>query len=204
MEVHLARYEPPAAAGIVDFTLNVQLSALRYFDPEVAGCFFSKDAMGLSDETVAMNIRRVWELVGVTPPPNRFTSIAARVVEAKGDSLICYGPAVLVLDPDRIAANTYVLNGDFKNLGYRIQLDGSNEAVCCMRPTEPELASRLNQLARSARNRQRKPSELRLHGSYFEARVTRPIVLDDIRSAYLPPDASGDGLPVSFRTKAVS
>ncbi|WP_434425934.1 hypothetical protein [Nannocystis pusilla] len=191
MEVARRPYAPPTDARIVEFTLNIQLEDLDYFDPAVSGQFFSKDEQGLADEVVAENVRRIWALLKHPQPPS-FTSVAARVAEARADSLACYGPAVLVLDRERIAVDTYVVNGDFKTLGYKLQEGLTGDILVLMRPNDTDLAAKLNGLARNGRDWRRDPSSSRLVGTYFEARVARPITLADLLVAYIPEGPRAD------------
>lgn len=184
-------YTAPTEEHIVEFTLNIPLDDLKYFDPTCSGQFYSQDEQVLEDEDVATNVPRIWKLLK-HPPPQFFTSVAARVAEAKADSLKCYGPAVLVLDRERIAPDTFIVNGDFKDLAYKLGMGSPDGIVVPMRPYDTGLAEMLNALARNGRDRSRSPDSRRLVGSYFEARVARPITLADLLVAYIPDGPHAD------------
>ena len=85
------------------------------------------------------------------------------------------------------------MNGDFKNLGYRLQDIGDPSFLRCFRPTATSLANRLNELALAARTGS--AGAPRLHGSYFEARLRRALHLADVAEIHVPAEFDLHGLP---------
>lgn len=185
MEIIEAIYKPSRDPCVVDYTRNVRSDDLRYLARSNADGFFSKDEIGLSWETVTNNIIGVWRVIG-QQPPTIFTSLAVRVAEARATtSLSAYGNVVLIIDAAKIANETYIVNGDFKSLGAYVQTGHINASdIRVLRPNDQDIAGTLNKFAREGRTP--KSAVPRLLGTYFEARVTRGIRLEDVVTAYVP------------------
>lgn len=187
MDIFTTQYRVPTDKNVVDFTVNLNICDFKFLAPSNQHGFFSKDSNALSKETAKANILRLWKILGLTQPPIRSKSIAVRVAETKtdGQGLSCYGTVVLVLDINKIADETYIINGDFKSVGYKLQTNTiTDEDVLCVKPLENQLAKLLNQYAYN----NCKGQSPRLFGTYFEARVTRGLRISDVAKIYVPKD----------------
>lgn len=178
---------PTVSRDGLELTLNLRPRDVTFFlEERYARCFVSRDEPGLPDEDVATNVRRLYRVLGQARP-ERFTSLALRT-EHGGHGLrqylAAYGTLVLQLNLERLGPELIIVNGDFKNVAYKIATE--DDDAYAERITWSDRATvvgRLRELFANARKNLRP----RIHGSYVEARLPRPLVLNDIANVYADP-----------------
>jgi len=148
------------------------------------GYYHSKDEVDSqrqSNESLVKEIDDLYELIQI-PKPRHFTSMAAVAsFNCPLEILKAYGRMVLIANLNSISQDTYIFNGDFKNLSKIITAYGSDEKrneIFCEKYSH-ELYEKMKKLFDS-RNTQNGITSPRLRGNYFEARLLRALTPYDI------------------------
>lgn len=178
---------PIVAQGELELTLNLTGESVSFFlEPRHGRCFKSRDQRGLPGEDVAANMLRLYRAIGIEPPQS-FASLALRTSFGGAtvrQTLGAYGTLVLRLDLDRLGPELVIVNGDAKNVAYKIaQEDDDTYAVRIPWTNRAAVAGLLTEYFENGR-RNRRP---RIHGQYIEARLPRALVLADVLSVHVDP-----------------
>jgi hypothetical protein len=176
--------------GEVRFTVNVTLEDLRHLtDPKSGRRFFARDRPGLPGEDAPENVRRVWAAIGEAPPAE-FVSIAVRSGADRSSvdtKLRAFGNVVLEISPRVVLEDAVIFNGDVKNLGMKVAQE--NDPACVQRVAFDgdlgALASELQRLTTNAYSMT--PTRERRVGSYFEARLRRALIPEDVLAVWVDP-----------------
>ncbi|NLI79043.1 MAG: hypothetical protein GX442_21700 [Candidatus Riflebacteria bacterium] len=155
-------------------------------------CFFSNDEDSLPKKTAKASINRIYEYIGMKPD-QRFTSFVLCNEEFSSNACEVFGSIVLVLKKKRIAQDSYFFNGDVKNLAYR--LVGGFPISKVVKPrklTAPagQILALARECVRKTRSYPSSPDDERPFpyrvGLYFEIRMFRAVVPEDIKQIVVP------------------
>jgi len=170
-------------------TLNIKPEDMKYLTEVKYGCkWFSHDEDVLRDENAVSNVSAVYSAVGLTIP-QEFVSLAIRTHRHHAEACSAYGKITLVINQDAIMSDQLVIfNGDVKGLGLKIKgipVREHHEWIETHTLLEPipEIISALNRLEDRKKTGKENP---RMYGNYFEARLFRALVLQDIELIYIP------------------
>jgi hypothetical protein len=179
---------PKMRAGEVALTLNLRPRSVRVFiEEKYDRCFRSCDEAGLPGENVRENLARLYNALAIVPPPD-FASLALRTHHcgaALGQTLAAYGSLVLELDLERLGSDLIILNGDVKNIAFKIAK--ADDARWAHRIPWLGPARFLDDVETLFQNT-RLGLRPRIHGNYIEARLPRPLIREDILRVHVDPN----------------
>ncbi|XXT19002.1 hypothetical protein WME94_53140 [Sorangium sp. So ce429] len=176
--------------GDVRFTVNLRAANLRrLIDATAGGRLVAGDQDVLPGVKASENVQRVWAALEEAPP-KEFVSMAVRSgADSSGvaATLASYGTIVLEISPAVVAMEGVIFNGDVKNLSVKVAADDDPGWVhrIAFDGDVSLLADELRRLTTSGRSTT--PTRPRLVGSYFEARLRRALVPQDIVAVWADP-----------------
>lgn len=177
------------ADGTLAVTLNIPLGELAFLVADQHGRqFYARDEQALEGEDATANVARVYDALGV-PAPKSFTSLGVRTPMDRSNvaaTLACYGEIVLEIDIPAVSEDLLIVNGDFKDLGLKIASEVRDNVRWAQRLVHTQGCESLLKDITLMMTNARDGLHPRLVGSYFEARLLRPLVPTDVSAVYAP------------------
>lgn len=176
--------------GDVRFTVNLRAANLRRLIDQPRVAALSLEIRMFCPKKRLPGMFNVYGPHSRSAPPKEFVSMAVRSgADSSGvaATLTSYGTIVLEISPAVVAMEGVIFNGDVKNLSVKVAADDDPGWVhrIAFDGDVSLLADELRRLTTSGRSTT--PTRPRLVGSYFEARLRRALVPQDIVTVWADP-----------------
>ncbi|MBP7632942.1 hypothetical protein KBA41_02140 [Candidatus Ozemobacteraceae bacterium] len=156
--------------------------------------FWANDEDFLKKESCRSNIGKLYKILKI-PPKSKYVSGYVHTRDFTCEFGWNYGNICLILDLERIKEKTVIFNGDLKNLAYKLfVLNASTRNFLRYHHLSEHHTDIFVSLQRYYWNYMfncllKKQCNPRMIGCYYEARIFRPIVQEDIEMIVIPRDS---------------